>query len=203
MKLIRTYGKTAAQAEKILRQIEGRSDAATGRLEPAVKRILADIRRKGDDALRRYAERLDGLAPSAEVRVTEAEMKAAWEQTPGELRKSMQAAAGNIRRFARWQMPKEWTRKLRGVQLGQRALPLESVGCYVPGGRYPLPSTLLMTVIPAQVAGRETYRRCFTASGTRNSGGRPLGRGQGVVSYRRCAGDCCARLRDRQRAACR
>ena len=50
-------------------------------------------------------------------------------------------------------MPKEWTRKLPGVQLGQRALPLDSVGCYVPGGRYPLPSTLLMTVLPAQVAG--------------------------------------------------
>ena len=97
--------------------------------------------------------RLDGLASSADMRVTEAEMKAAWKQTPGELRKSMQAAARNIRRFARWQMPKEWTRKLPGVQLGQRALPLESVGCYVPGGRYPLPSTLLMTVIPAQVAG--------------------------------------------------
>jgi histidinol dehydrogenase len=153
MKLIRTYGKTAAQAKTTLRQIEERSGAATGRLEPAVKRILADVRRKGDDALRRYAERLDGLPPSADMRVTQEEMAAAWDQTPKELRKSMQAAAANIRRFARWQMPKEWTRKLPGVQLGQRALPLDSVGCYVPGGRYPLPSTLLMTVIPAQVAG--------------------------------------------------
>lgn len=153
MKLIRTYGKTAAQAETILRHIEERSGAATGRMEPAVKRILADVRRKGDDALRRYAEQLDGLAPSADMRVTQEEMAAAWDQTPKELRKSLQAAAGNIRRFARWQMPKEWTRKLAGVQLGQRALPLESVGCYVPGGRYPLPSTLLMTVLPAQVAG--------------------------------------------------
>jgi histidinol dehydrogenase len=152
MKLIRTYGKTAAQAETILRQIEERSGAATARLEPAVKRILADIRRKGDDALRRYAERLDGLSPSADMRVTQEEMATAWDQTPKELRKSLQAAAGNIRRFARWQMPKEWTRKLPGVKLGQLALPLESVGCYVPGGRYPLPSTLLMTVIPAQVA---------------------------------------------------
>ena len=80
-------------------------------------------------------------------------MAAAWDQTPKELLKSLQAAAANIRRFARWQMPKEWTRKLPGVQLGQRALPLDSVGCYVPGGRYPLPSTLLMTVLPAQVAG--------------------------------------------------
>jgi len=153
MKLIRTYGKTAVQAETILLQIEERSGAATGRLEPAVKRILADIRRKGDDALRRYSERFDGLTPSSSISVSQKEMAAAWDQTPQELRKSMQAAAANIRRFARWQMPKEWTRKFPGVQLGQRALPLDSVGCYVPGGRYPLPSTLLMTVIPAQVAG--------------------------------------------------
>ncbi len=153
MKLIRTYGNNAAQAEAILRQIEERSGAATGRLEPTVKRILANIRRRGDTALRQYAERLDGLAPSASLRVTQEEMAAAWDQTPKELRKSLQAAAGNIRRFARRQMPKDWTRKLPGVQLGQRALPLDSVGCYVPGGRYPLPSTLLMTAIPAQVAG--------------------------------------------------
>ncbi|MES2222011.1 MAG: histidinol dehydrogenase [Acidobacteriota bacterium] len=153
MKLIRTYGKNAAQAEVLLRQIEERSGVATGRLEPAVKRILADVRRKGDAALRRYAEKLDGLAHSADIRVTQQEMEAAWDQTPKDLRKSMQTAATNIRRFARWQMPKDWNRKLPGVQLGQRALPLDSVGCYVPGGRYPLPSTLLMTTIPAQVAG--------------------------------------------------
>ena len=201
MKLIRTYGKTAAEAEKILRQIEGRSDAATGRLEPAVKRILADIRRKGDDALRRYAERLDGLASSAEMRVTEAEMKAAWKQTPGELRKSMQAAARNIRRFARWQMPKEWTRKLPGVQLGQRALPLESVGCYVPGGRYPLPSTLLMTVIPAQVAGVKRIVVVSPRPARETLAAAHLAGRQGVVSYRRCAGDCRSGLRYGQRAA--
>ncbi|MHB1795258.1 MAG: histidinol dehydrogenase [Acidobacteriaceae bacterium] len=153
MKLIRTYGKSAKEAETMLRQIEGRSGAATSKLEPAVKRMIAAVRRRGDDALRRYAERLDGLAPSASLRVTQEEMATAWEQTPKDLRKSLQAAAGNIRRFARWQMPQEWTRKLPGVQLGQRVLPLESVGCYVPGGRYPLPSTLLMTVVPAQVAG--------------------------------------------------
>jgi histidinol dehydrogenase len=153
MRLLRTYGRNAAQAEAVLRQIEERSGAATNRLEPAVKRILAEIRRSGDTALRRYAERLDGLASSANLSVTQEEMATAWDKTPKELRKSLQAAAANIRRFARWQMPKEWTRKLPGVQLGQRALPLDSVGCYVPGGRYPLPSTLLMTVIPAQVAG--------------------------------------------------
>ncbi len=155
MKLIRTYGKDAKQAERVLRQIEARSGAATSRLEPGVKRIIAAIRRDGDGALRGYAERLDGLAPSSAMMVTREEMAAAWEQTPGQLRKAMQTAAANIRRFARWQMPRSWVRKTGGVELGQRCLPLASVGCYVPGGRYPLPSTLLMTTIPAQVAGVE------------------------------------------------
>ena len=155
MKLIRTYGKTANQAEILLQQIEGRSGTATSRLEPVVKRMIAAVRRKGDIALRQYGQRLDGLAPDAALLVNSDEMAAAWEQTPTDLRKSMQVAAANIRRFAQWQMPREWTRKLTGVTLGQRCLPLASVGCYVPGGRYPLPSTLLMTVIPAQVAGVE------------------------------------------------
>jgi histidinol dehydrogenase len=155
MKLIRTYGKSAKQAERLLRQIENRSGAATTRLEPAVKRMIAAVRNGGDGALRRYAERLDGLAPDAAFAVTREEMAAAWDQTPMELRKAMRTAAENIRRFARWQMPKTWTRKSQGVELGQRCLPLASVGCYVPGGRYPLPSTLLMTTLPAQVAGVE------------------------------------------------
>ena len=63
MKLIRTYGKTANQAEILLQQIEGRSGTATSRLEPVVKRMIAAVRRKGDIALRQYGQRLDGLAP--------------------------------------------------------------------------------------------------------------------------------------------
>lgn len=153
MKLIRTYGKSAKEAERLLERIEGRSGTATSRLEPAVKRILSTIQRKGDAALRQYAERLDGLAAGATLSVSREEMAAAWEQTPRDLRKAMQIAAANIRRFAQWQMPKEWTRTTHGVKLGQRCLSLASVGCYVPGGRYPLPSTLLMTTLPAQVAG--------------------------------------------------
>jgi histidinol dehydrogenase len=153
MKLIRTYGRSAKEAERLLQQIEGRSSAATGQLEPAVKRILTAVRKKGDVALRQYAERLDGLASSVPLRVSREEMASAWENTPTDLRKALEAAAKNIRRFAQAQMPKAWTRNLDGLQLGQRCLPIESVGCYVPGGRYPLPSTLLMTTLPAQVAG--------------------------------------------------
>jgi len=155
MKLIRTYGRSAKDAERLLRQIEGRYSTATAQLEPVVRRILTAVQQKGDVALRRYAERFDGLTPETPLRVSQEEMADAWKNTPADLRKAMERAAKNIRRFAQVQMPKTWARKLGGVQLGQRCLPIASVGCYVPGGRYPLPSTLLMTTIPAQVAGVE------------------------------------------------
>ncbi len=149
-----TFGRNARRTEELLRQLEQRSSVATAQLEPAVRRILSSIRREGDRALRRYAHNLDGLGAQAPLRVSLEEMAEAWKATPKELRQSMQVAAKNIRRFAQWQMPKNWTRRAaNGLQLGQRSLPLDSVGCYVPGGRYPLPSTLLMTTLPAQVAG--------------------------------------------------
>jgi len=112
-------------------------------------------RRAGSNWITSALERFDDLAPHAPFAVTPREMEAAWQQIPIELQKAMRAAAANIRRFAKWQMPKTWTRTSQGVTLGQKCLPLASVGCYVPGGRYPLPSTLLMTTLPAQVAGVE------------------------------------------------
>ena len=122
-------------------------------LEPQVRRIINDVRRNGDRALRRYAERWDGLAKNQSLQVPEAEIAAAYKNISPDLRQSLREAAINIRRFCQWQMPKSWTRTRSGVSLGQLVRPLNSVGCYVPGGRYPLVSTLLMTVIPAQVAG--------------------------------------------------
>jgi histidinol dehydrogenase len=122
-------------------------------LEPQVRRIINDVRRNGDRALRRYAERWDGLAKNQSLQIPEAEIAAAYKNISPDLRQSLREAAINIRRFCQWQMPKSWTRTRSGVSLGQLVRPLNSVGCYVPGGRYPLVSTLLMTVIPAQVAG--------------------------------------------------
>ncbi len=81
-------------------------------------------------------------------------MAAAYDSVPSEFKRALEAAARNIRAFAERQLPKEWNfSPVRGLSVGQRVRPLDAVGCYVPGGRYPLPSTLLMTVIPAQVAG--------------------------------------------------
>jgi histidinol dehydrogenase len=122
-------------------------------LEPRVRTIINNVRRHGDRALRRYAEQWDGLARNNSLQISEAEMAAALQALPSDARKSIRQAAQNIRRFCEWQKPRTWTRTRRGISLGQLAIPLDSVGCYVPGGRYPLVSTLLMTVIPAQVAG--------------------------------------------------
>jgi histidinol dehydrogenase len=104
--------------------------------------------------LRRYAVEWDGLAKEESVRVPEADLHEAWHNTSPELQDAIKQAAANIRRYCEWQKPEEWQREIQpGVSVGQLVRPLESVGCYVPGGRYPLPSTVLMTVIPAQVAG--------------------------------------------------
>src|SRR5271170_89469 len=128
-------------------------------VKPAVHRIVRDVRRNGDRAVRRYAKRWDGLGMHEPLRVSDDELHEAWKQTDPELQHAIEQAAGNIRRYAEWQAPAEWRREIQlGVSVGQLIRPLESVGCYVPGGRYPLPSTLLMTVIPAQVAGVEQIR---------------------------------------------
>jgi histidinol dehydrogenase len=129
-----------------------------GRLEPRVRRIVEGVRRGGDRSLRRYAERWDGLEKKQSLRVSEEEMATALRTISPQLRKSLRQAAQNIRRFCEWQKPGEWMRTRSGMSLGQIVRPLESVGCYVPGGRYPLVSTLLMTVIPAKVAGVKNIR---------------------------------------------
>lgn len=127
-------------------------------VEPAVRRVIADVRRRGDRAVRKYAERWDGLARATPLQVSEKKIQDAWQFARPELKTSLRAAETNIRRFCEWQKPAEWTHTRDGISLGQLVRPLDSVGCYVPGGRYPLVSTLLMTVIPAQVAGVENIR---------------------------------------------
>ncbi len=132
-------------------------------VEPVVRRIVSEVRRTGDRAVRRYAARWDGLSKDEPLLVPEDDLHQAWAQTGPELQDAIKQAAGNIRRYAEWQAPKdqdkEWRREIQpGVFVGQLVRPLDSVGCYVPGGRYPLPSTLLMTVIPAQVAGVRQIR---------------------------------------------
>ena len=143
---------SGAAAERRVRQLENRgSDFAP--LEPKVRKIMEDVRRDGDRAVRRYAEKWDGLRRAAALRVSQTELDSAANSVPPTLRNSLKQAAANIRQFCQWQKPQAWTRPVDGISLGQIVRPIGSVGCYVPGGRHPLVSTLLMTVIPAQVAG--------------------------------------------------
>jgi len=154
MKVVKTFGRGRRQAEAILAALEQRGALNISKVEKTVRAIVGDVRKKGDRALLKYAEQFDGLKNGTAIRVTPVEMQTAWEATAPALREAMQLAQANIRAFAEAQRPVEWMRTSgTGIEVGQIVRPLDSVGCYVPGGRYPLPSTLLMTVTPARVAG--------------------------------------------------
>jgi histidinol dehydrogenase len=139
-------------AENAVARLERRASRLK-EVEPAARAIVWAVRRDGDKALRRYATLWDGVATGQAMRISEKEIAEGWKATPAETRQALKRAATNIRRFAKWQLPGSWRKKISGAELGQIVRPLESVGCYVPGGRHPLPSTLLMTALPAQEAG--------------------------------------------------
>jgi histidinol dehydrogenase len=121
-------------------------------LERRVAAIVQRVRREGDRALLAYARKFDALRGAIEVSREEMEEGAA--RVPPDVAAAIRRAARNIRLIARRQIPKAWTVSPdEGVRIEQRVTPLDRVGCYVPGGRYPLPSSLLMTAVPARVAG--------------------------------------------------
>lgn len=146
---MRIVDSTNRRAVRALLAPERVRDAATDR---RVAAIVAGVRRGGDAALVRYARAFDGL--DAPIEVPLAEMRAAARTVPRSVRAAIAAAAKNIRAVARRQVPRGWRLRVApGVTVEQRVVPLDRVGCYVPGGRYPLPSSLLMTAIPADAAG--------------------------------------------------
>ncbi len=154
MKIIRTTGRSARTASDVLAALETRSGSALEPVLSSVERIVSDVRRQGDRALLRYASKFDRLDLSANVKITTEEMASAWQAINQKLRAALETAASQIREFARRQMPASWQfSPVPGLTTAQIVRPLLSVGCYVPSGRHPLPSTLLMTAIPAQVAG--------------------------------------------------
>jgi histidinol dehydrogenase len=131
-----------------LRRIFGRD------LTPAeaVAEILADVRDRGDAALHDWTRRIDGVNLDR-FAIDRDEIAAAADRLPRELINSLRFAADRIRRFHTHQPLPSWTTNELGGTLGQQMTPLDRVGVYVPGGTAPLPSTLLMSAIPAQVAG--------------------------------------------------
>lgn len=186
MKIIPTFGETEARAETAIKQLELRGTVNTAKVDVIVRTILADVRQGGDEALLEYARRFDGLAPDQPLRVTVEEMEDAWESTTETLKAALRLAQANIRIFAEKQLPKAWSiRPVTGMEVGQIVRALSSVGCYVPGGRYPLPSTLLMTVTPAQVAGVERIVVCSPRPGAETLAAAHLA---GVTEFYRIGG---------------
>ncbi len=129
--------------------------------ESAVRPILEAIRRDGDDALISYARELDGLGHQP-LRVKPEDLEKAAAAISPAVKKAVETAIANIRQFAEAQLPKDRFEEFSpGRKLGWIVRPLDAVGCYVPSGRYPLPSTLLMTAVLAQTAG--VLRICVTS----------------------------------------
>jgi histidinol dehydrogenase len=154
MKIFKTTGRGAKQAEALLTQLENRSSQSLETVLPKVWKILRAVRDDGDAALFKFAAKFDGLAAGTLLRVSPEETAAAWTGLDPALQAALETAAANIREFAVHQLPESFAfSPIPGLMTGQLVRPLDSVGCYVPGGRHPLPSTMLMTVIPAQVAG--------------------------------------------------
>ncbi|WP_043930291.1 histidinol dehydrogenase [Bacillus sp. EB01] len=139
----------AEEALSINRSIE----SGTNEQLDAVQRILADVRVRGDEAIREYTEKFDGVR-LASFKVTESELEAAYREVDDTFIEIIREASANIRAFHEKQLRTSWlTTEENGTILGQKITPLVSAGVYVPGGTAAYPSSVLMNVIPAQVAG--------------------------------------------------
>ena len=118
-------------------------------------RIIADLQRRGDRALAEWSQKLDGTnVAKAGLWISKEEMATARTRVDRTFLRAVELAAKNVRRVAQQQLPREWKMTVQaGVTIRQIIRPLDSIGCYIPGGRFALLSTLVMTVVPAQVAG--------------------------------------------------
>ena len=144
---------TLERGERLTEALLERSGGIDAAVEDVARTIVEDVRARGDAALREYTARFDG-AELGELRVSPAEIAAAWEQADDGLLEALRACAARIREFHERQLQQSWFATPRpGVLVGQQVTPIRRVGVYVPGGRADYPSTVLMNVLPATVAG--------------------------------------------------
>ncbi|WP_296859537.1 histidinol dehydrogenase [uncultured Methanobrevibacter sp.] len=138
-----------------LSQTIKRSEEDVNNVLDIVSDILKDIKENGDDAVKAYTEKFDGVLID-ELKVSDLEIKKAYETLDDSLLTALKQAASNIEKFHKKQIPEEWEIEVHpGINAGQIVRPINSAGCYIPGGRAAYPSSILMTVIPAKIAGVE------------------------------------------------
>jgi histidinol dehydrogenase len=142
---------TPAVERKLLRARQEHDAEAEG----IASKIVGDVRRRGDAALSAWVKKLDGIDLRREsLWISGGEIRAARKQVSRDFLRALEHAARNVRRVAEKQLPKPWTIEVEpGVRIGQLVRPIEAIGCYIPGGRFALVSTMVMTVVPAEVAG--------------------------------------------------
>lgn len=152
--ILRTFRVSELAPEAICRELQP-AETDIARVQAIVDGILASVRAEGDAAVLELTRKFDWPeATLAGLRVTEAEIAQAVADTTPAVRDAMQQAAANIRRYHERQMPTDWFEELQpGLRLGLRHTPVDSAACYVPTSKASLPSSLLMSVVPAQVAG--------------------------------------------------
>ncbi|GBD38714.1 Histidinol dehydrogenase [bacterium HR37] len=143
--------------EKKLKEYRWKPDTINTGIESTVKRIIREVREKGDYALLRYTKKFDKVELSPKtLRVSEDEIEKAMQETPEEVKSALTLAAQRIRLYHEKKLPGEFTfTDPLGNELGYLIRPIEKVGLYIPGGKAAYPSTVLMTAIPAKVAGVE------------------------------------------------
>ncbi|MBW2461923.1 MAG: histidinol dehydrogenase [Deltaproteobacteria bacterium] len=150
--MLQIHERGDAAYDEVLRALSRRGDADLERVEPAVREILGAVRERGDEALRELTERFEGRALEA-VRLDDDHWRSEAARAPAEVRDALAAAAERIRRYHEHQRDAGFRYEEDGVVLGQRVRPVRAAGVYAPGGKARYPSTVLMTAIPAAVAG--------------------------------------------------
>ncbi|TMA62692.1 MAG: histidinol dehydrogenase [Deltaproteobacteria bacterium] len=167
------YTSGSAAARRRLARLERRGEVAGARVEADVRRIIEAVRRRGDRALLAFTRRFDGVSlRRGELRVPDGALARAYRKQPPTVRRDLALAARRIRAFHARQRERSWSfRDATGARLGQRIEPLARVGVYIPGGRAVYPSTVLMTVVTARVAG---VREVIAVTPAQKGGDHPL-----------------------------
>jgi len=144
--------RSEREIERFLRRLKRRALGVSPQTERAVRKILDSVRRGGDRALIKFTEKFDGRSPKA-LRIPPVEIKRQARAADKDVLEALKVSVRRIRKFHLKQKSASWSYTEGGVTLGQVIRPVERVGVYVPGGKAAYPSTVLMNVIPAQVAG--------------------------------------------------
>jgi histidinol dehydrogenase len=139
---------------RLFNRLEKRKIAVSGEIAETVREIVSHVKKEGDRALLRYTEKFDNVKLTArQLRVRKQSLRAAANKADAALVRDMEKAIFNIHAYHSREVQKSWEFSKRGVVLGQRVLPLDRVGVYIPGGSAAYPSSVLMNVIPAKIAG--------------------------------------------------